>query len=258
MPHLEQEFGAATNLRDFERKAQMFNLVDHRPIFEGFNAHLWQPNSGRVQWMTQSAWPSNMWEISSHDYDTPASFYGVKKGCEPIHVQLDLANYNVAVVNTKPSPLPGLTLSAKVYSLTNRPLFEHRQAVDASADSLAPGFPLDLAPLLGSRVVLVKLDLRQANGQSVSENLYWLGADEASYRQLNTLPAIALTTSASAGSKAIPDQAQVHVRLTNGVARLPWPSSSRWNMQATERASFPPISATTTSRCCRVNHERST
>ncbi|MGI8772376.1 MAG: glycosyl hydrolase 2 galactose-binding domain-containing protein, partial [Acidobacteriaceae bacterium] len=217
MQHLEEEFGAATNLRDFERKAQMFNFVDHRAIFEGFNAHLWQPNSGRMLWMTQSAWPSNMWEISSHDYDTQASFYGVKKACEPIHVQLDLSNYNVAVVNTTPNALPGLTVSAKVYSLTNKLLLEHQQAVNAGADALTPGFPLDLAPLLASGVVLVKLDLHQANGQSVSQNLYWLGADEASYRQLNTLPAIALTTSANAG-KSTAEEAQVHVRLTNSAS----------------------------------------
>ncbi len=215
MQHLEEEFGAATSLRDFERKAQMFNFVDHRAIFEGFNAHLWQPNSGRMLWMTQSAWPSNMWEISSHDYDTQASFYGVKKACEPIHVQLDLSNYNVAVVNTTPNAFSGLTISARVYSLTNKLLLEHQQAVNATADSLTPGFRLDLAPLLASGVVLVHLDLHQAGGQVVSQNLYWLGADEASYRELNTLPAIALTTSANA-SKSTAEDAQVHVRLTNG------------------------------------------
>lgn len=215
MEHLEQEFGAATSLRDFERKAQMFNFVDHRAIFEGFNAHLWQPNSGRMLWMTQSAWPSNMWEISSHDYDTQASFYGVKKACEPIHVQLDLSNDNVAVVNTTPNALPGLTVSARVYALSNKLLLERQQTIDAGADALTPAFPLALAPLLPSGVVLVKLDLHQANGQTVSQNLYWLGADEASYRQLNSLPPIALTASAAAG-KSSAEEAQVHVRLTNG------------------------------------------
>ena len=55
---LETEFGAATSLEDFERKAQMLNYVEHRAIFEGFNAHLWSPNSGRLLWMTQPAWPS--------------------------------------------------------------------------------------------------------------------------------------------------------------------------------------------------------
>ena len=43
MEHLEAEFGAATSLEDFERKAQMLNYVDHRAIFEGFNQHLWAP-----------------------------------------------------------------------------------------------------------------------------------------------------------------------------------------------------------------------
>ena len=95
MKELEAEFGAGTSLEDFERKAQMLNYVEHRAIFEGMNAHLWAPNSGRMLWMTQPAWPSNMWQILSSDYDTQASFYGVKKACEPVHVQLDLSNYNV-------------------------------------------------------------------------------------------------------------------------------------------------------------------
>ncbi|HEV2273144.1 MAG TPA: LamG-like jellyroll fold domain-containing protein, partial [Acidobacteriaceae bacterium] len=88
MNHLQAEFGAASSLEDFERKAQMLDYVEHRAIFEGFGAHLWAPNSGRLLWMTQPAWPSTVWQIISHDYDTQASFYGVKKACEPVHVQL--------------------------------------------------------------------------------------------------------------------------------------------------------------------------
>jgi hypothetical protein len=45
MAHMETEFGAPTSLEDFERKAQMLDYVGHRAIFEGFAAHLWQPNS---------------------------------------------------------------------------------------------------------------------------------------------------------------------------------------------------------------------
>ena len=28
------------------------NYVDYRAIFEGFNAHLWAPNGGRLLWMS--------------------------------------------------------------------------------------------------------------------------------------------------------------------------------------------------------------
>ena len=102
MRKIEQEFGAGTSLEDFERKAQMLSYNEHRAIFEGFNQHLWTPNSGRMLWMTQPAWPSNMWQIFNSDYDTPGSFYGVQKACEPVHVQLDLSDYTVAAVNTTP------------------------------------------------------------------------------------------------------------------------------------------------------------
>jgi hypothetical protein len=89
LTEMEKEFGAATSLEDFDRKAQMLNYVPHRAIFEGMNAHLWAPNTGRMLWMTQPAWPSSTWQIFSSDYDTQTSFYGVKKASEPLHVQLD-------------------------------------------------------------------------------------------------------------------------------------------------------------------------
>ena len=118
--HMEAMFGAATNMDDYVRKAQMMNYVDHRAIFEGMNAHLWSPNSGRMLWMTQPAWPSTMWEIFTSDYDTQASYYGVKKACEPVHVQLDLSNDTVSVTNTTTEARSGLKVSARVYGLDNK------------------------------------------------------------------------------------------------------------------------------------------
>ena len=57
--------GASSSLAEFERKAQMLMYVTHRAIFEGFYQHPWTPNSGRMLWMTQPAWPSTMWQIYS-------------------------------------------------------------------------------------------------------------------------------------------------------------------------------------------------
>ena len=216
MRELDAEFGAPTSLPDFERKAQMLNYVDHRAIFEGFNAHLWAPNSGRMLWMTQPAWPSTMWQILSHDYDTQASFYAVKKACEPVHVQLDLSNYKVAIVDTTTTAMSNLTVSAKIYSLQNKLLQEHVQTIDAAADSLTPGFELDLAPLMSSGMVFVKLELKDSAGQLVSDNFYWLGHEAADYRQLDALPAVTLT--ASATSKKVNGEMEVDVQLKNPAA----------------------------------------
>ena len=194
---METEFGAGTSLADFERKAQMLQYVTHRAIFEGMDQHLWAPNSGRMLWMTQPAWPSNMWQILSSDYDTQASFYGVKKACEPLHVQLDLSDYSVAVVNTTTTAQPGMTVTATVYSLDNKQLLQHEEKKDVAANDVTAGFKLDLGPVMGMNVVLVKLELKNAAGQVASDNLYWLAAAVPIYRQLTHLPAELLATSAT-------------------------------------------------------------
>src|SRR5690606_20454306 len=188
METLERQFGAATSLEDFERKAQMMNYVTYRALFEGFHAHLWTKNSGRLLWMTHPAWPSHAWQIYSSDYDTHAAYYGTKKACEPIHAQMDLPDYRLAVINTQLKELRGLTLHSRIFSLDHRLLAERRDALDAPANAVASLEPLDLAPhLVTEGVVFVKLELLDANGVRVSENFYWQGRDEAALRKLNNL-----------------------------------------------------------------------
>ncbi|RYY05236.1 MAG: glycoside hydrolase family 2, partial [Alphaproteobacteria bacterium] len=103
MDALARRFGPGTSLEDFERKAQMMQYESYRAIFEGMNAGLWTQNSGRMLWMTQPAWPSSAWQIFSSDYDTHSSFYGVKKASEPVHVQMNLPDHKVVLVNNGPA-----------------------------------------------------------------------------------------------------------------------------------------------------------
>jgi Exo-beta-D-glucosaminidase Ig-fold domain/Glycosyl hydrolases family 2, TIM barrel domain len=188
MNEVQSEFGAPTSLEDFERKAQMLNYVNHRAIFEGMNAHLWSPNSGRMLWMTQPAWPSNMWEILSSDYDTQASFYGTMKACEPSHVQLDLSNYDVDVVNTTNKAEADAMVTADVYSLDNKSLLHQQSQANLAADGSSTAMHLDLAPILANGLVLVRLEMKSASGDVLSRNFYWLGEKSEDYRALDKLP----------------------------------------------------------------------
>jgi hypothetical protein len=130
-----------------------------------------------------------------------------------LHVQLDLSDYTVAVVNTTTTAQPGMTVSATVYSLDNKQLLQHAESKDVAANDVTAGFKLDLAPVMGTNVVLAKLELRDAAGKLVSDNLYWLAAASEIYRQLNHLPAAMLATSAtwSRGGKT----SRIHVTLQN-------------------------------------------
>jgi hypothetical protein len=217
MSALETQFGAPTSLADFERKAQMLNYVSYRAVFEGFQAHLWTQNSGRLLWMTHPAWPSNHWEIYSSDYDTQASYYGVKTACEPVHAQMNLPDYSLAVVNTTRQEHRGLTLTSRVFALDGRLLSRHVSKVSAAANSTLTLPSLNLSPLLATEdLVLVALTLDGPNAQHLSENIYWQGRDEHSQQKLNSLAPqnVKVTTqTAPRGATSV-----VSVTLENGGA----------------------------------------
>jgi hypothetical protein len=219
--HMEQEFGGSTSLPDFERKAQMFNYVDHRAIFEGFNQHLFSPNSGRMLWMTQPAWPSNNWQILSSDYDTQASFYGVKKACEPLHLQLDLSDYTVTAVNTTGESAHGLHVEATVYDLSGKELSLREEPLELPPNKAMPLFPLTLGPLfLQEQAVLVRLQMTDSAGLVISRNVYWLAGKESDYRKLTSMPAAQLSLNASTREIEGESAIEVVVRNTGTVPAL--------------------------------------
>ncbi|RRA50166.1 glycoside hydrolase family 2 [Acidipila sp. EB88] len=194
--HMQAQFGMATSLEQYESQAQMMNYVDYRAIFEGFNAHLWQPNTGRLLWMTQPSWPSMLWGILSSDYDAQASYYATRKACEPLHVQLDLATNDVQIIDTTQQPLQQARVDADVYALDGKLLLHHTAAINAASDDATQAFHLDLAPLLGDTTVLVHLALHASDGKLLSENLYWRAASDQGYRALDALAPARVTLTA--------------------------------------------------------------
>jgi hypothetical protein len=191
MAAMAEQYGPAGTLEDFERKAQLMNYVSYRAIFEGFQAHLWTRNSGRLLWMTHPSWPSNTWQIYSSDYDTGAAYYAVKKACEPLHAQLNLPDFALAVINTTPFERPRLVLRSRVYSLDNRLLGERVDRLDAPANAtttLAQFAELDRA-LAQERLALVRLTLSDEGGSVLSTNDYWQSRTAADQQRLNELAA---------------------------------------------------------------------
>jgi hypothetical protein len=214
METLATRYGEGTSLADFERKAQMMNYDTYRAMFEGLQAHLWTRNSGRLLWMSHPAWPSNHWQIYSHDYDTHAAYYGVKKAAEPVHVQMNLPDYSVTVVNSTRERRSGLDLETRVFDLDGRLLFERRTAVDAKANDMTQLGDLGIAgPVAKEGMVLVALRLRDGAGNLVSDNTYWPGKDDASHRKLNSLTPQRIGVTATA--RTAEAERVVSVRLVN-------------------------------------------
>jgi hypothetical protein len=218
LAHMNTEFGAPTSLEDFERKAQMLDYAGYRAIFEGFAAHLWRPNSGRMIWMTQPAWPSMEWNFLSWDYDTQSSFYGTQKACEPVHAQLDLTDGSVDLINL--GEARSFKVRVLVEGLDGKTLSEATNQVLAAADDRTPVAKPDLDKLAEGHTIFVRLSVSDAAGAPVSDNFYWWAADEASFRELNSLARATVAASATAGEAGGERQVTVKLKNTGSAAAL--------------------------------------
>ena len=142
--------------------------------------------------------------------------------CEPLHVQLNLPGYELAVVNTTREDAARLTVRARIVNLDGTVLHDHSESVDSLSNSVRTLSPLPLPQWLSrAGVVLVELSLRDARGRLVSENLYWPAASGVNARRLSALAPQQLAASASAERNA--DGVDVRIRLKNpgpGVALM--------------------------------------
>ena len=212
---MQTGLGAPVGFEDFERKAQLMNYESYRAVFEGFQAHLWTRNSGRLLWMTHPSWPSNTWQIYTSDYDTPAAYYAVAKACESVHAQLDLPDYRLTVVNTTREPQHSLRLHTRVVSLRNHALLTRIDKVDVAGDDIVTLDPLDLHKALDKEgVVLVELSLTDAKGALLSSNIYWPSHSNANLGRLTKLPNQPLALSATT-AKASSEGTRIKITLQN-------------------------------------------
>jgi hypothetical protein len=192
-PTLERmttRYGAPRDLEDICRKAQMLNYETYRAIYEGFNSRLWNDCSGVVFWMSQPSWPSTLWQLYSWNYDPNASLFGAKKGAEPVHIQMNEPDCQIAVINRTAAPLTDVTASAKIYSLTGEHMKTSTLTLTAPPDACTPAYMLDWP---GGGAYLVKLELRDRTGKLLSQNFYWHARNEQQLQSLNSLPQVALT-----------------------------------------------------------------
>jgi hypothetical protein len=187
---ISRRFGEATNLVDFSRKAQMVNYETYRAIYEGFDSRLWNDCNGVLLWMSHPSWPSVVWQLYSWDYEPNAAYFGAKIAGEPVHVQMNAANCNVAVINHHFEPLKNAVVDATIYDLAGQAVQHYRTNLTADANACTRVFSLDW-PTNGAYLAELKL-FSEAN-QLISQNFYWHARAEADLKELADIPCANLT-----------------------------------------------------------------
>ncbi len=139
------QFGASHNLKEFCEKAQLLNTEVMKGMYEAWNDKMWNDASGILIWMSQSAYPSFVWQTYDYYYDATGAYWGAKKACEPLHIQWNSSNNSIKVINTTSSDLKGATATATIYDMNGLPVAAYGKStkIDVFASNIAEAFKLN-------------------------------------------------------------------------------------------------------------------
>ncbi|MDR2921447.1 MAG: glycoside hydrolase family 2 [Tannerella sp.] len=183
-------YGEATGMEDFAKKGQMVSYNTWRTIIEAVNSKMWDNTTGLILWMSHPSWPSMTWQTHTYDYETPGAYFGVKKAQEPIHIQMNLPDHKVIILNNTQVSQKGMTVTVKGYDIQGKQYYNRTAKYDAAAGQKTDCFIAEIeqdAPAFA----LIRLELRNRKGEIVSVNDYWKNWDDLKANQtLNGLEAV--------------------------------------------------------------------
>ena len=166
-------YGAPTGLDDYITKSQAMAYDGERAMFEAYARNKYA-STGLIQWMLNNAWPSVVWHLYDYFLQPAGGYFGVKKACEPLHVQYSYDDRSVVVINNLYEDFSGLTVTAALYDFDLKQTFFRREKLESSADSVQR--VLTIPPQEIPKMSFVKLALEDPGGKVVSSNFYWLPA----------------------------------------------------------------------------------
>ena len=186
------KYGAPTGIEDFCRKAQMVNMEVFKAIYEAWNDRMWNDCTGVMIWMSNPAWPSLTWNTYDYYMDTTAAYYGIRKACEPIHIQWNIATKQVKAINCTGAEIKGLNAESVIYNFDGSVFHTKTAKLDCAATSTHDCMTLfveaeDKLENL-SNIHFIKLALKDSSGKLLSSNFYWRSKTEWKYEEFQKMP----------------------------------------------------------------------
>ena len=179
-----QGLGEAKSAEEFTRWAQLINFNGYRGMYESTS----KSRMGLLIWMSHACWPSMVWQTYDYYFDPTAAYFGVKKACEPLHIQYNALSDSIEVVNHSAGNVSGITATATVYDLNGKKVRQQKIRLNSNEDTTKALLKLSkLQAQAPSDVWFLRLELAGKNGV-ISENEYIMGREENNYRALTTLP----------------------------------------------------------------------
>ena len=180
-----KRYGEPESMEDFCNKMQLMNAIGYQGIFEAAG-HKLNDIGGVMLWKLNAAFPSVVWQVYDWFLMPNAGYYFMQNACEPVHVQLNISNNKVMVVNRTYKQISGLTAQADVYSFESKQLFHENVNVSMDPAVAKEISTLDKVLKEVDGVAFVVLNLKNPSGKVISHNVYWISKD-GGYKMMNEM-----------------------------------------------------------------------
>jgi beta-galactosidase/beta-glucuronidase len=184
---MKERYGAPTSMKDFSDKMQLVNANGYRGIFEAA-AHKLNETGGVMLWKLNAAFPSVIWQIYDWYLNPNAGYYFMQRACEPVHIQLNLDDSVVAVINRTYKNQNNLSEEIKVFDLNSKLLFSENKTINLSATDVKESVSLSNILSNEKGISFVVLNLKNSSGKTISQNTYWF-SPEHNFTSLKEMPA---------------------------------------------------------------------
>ncbi|NLA48324.1 MAG: hypothetical protein GX876_02545, partial [Bacteroidales bacterium] len=154
---------------------------------------MWDWYTGMPVWKNQNPWTSLRGFFYDYYLDYTGAYFGYKHAAAPLHIQLNLYDSVVCVLNQTSRDLNNVTASVTLYDLHGKSISEYSKAVSLKANNLTLLNKVVLPETLTEELYFLKLILRDKEN-IIDENLYWLSNKPKSYAKLNELTEVTLKT----------------------------------------------------------------
>jgi exo-1,4-beta-D-glucosaminidase len=142
-------------------------------MYEGYSRNKYV-STGVIQWMLNNAWPEMIWHLYDYYLNTGGSYFGAKKGCEPLHVQYSYDDHSIWVVNSLYEPQSNFQVNVQVYSFYGEVLYESTHDIATILGDSSVNVTVIPAIENLTTTYFVRLALSEDTQEIISRNFYWL------------------------------------------------------------------------------------
>ena len=178
---IENGYGPAKDVKEFSEHAQFVNYDGYKGMFESRSIN----RKGLLLWMSHPAWPSMTWQTYDWYFEPNGSYFGCKKGAEPLHIQWNPAENVIEVVNYNGGDRTGLKAHALIMNMDGTVKWTREAVVDSKEDSTLKCFEIEFAEDL-SDVHFIKLYLTK-DGKTLSDNFYINGKEYGNHQAMKQM-----------------------------------------------------------------------